>query len=119
MTSPGTITTKKNDAINGPVWAGTSYDHNATLNGTLTIAPVTGWPYSKPVENIFRMSGRRSSPYSNSTINISTSGQSGPLYAYTSSNPTRTYTLTGAGSMTGSIYIDGSLSLDNSSNIHL
>jgi hypothetical protein len=119
MTCPGNITTKKSDVINGDIWVGGSFDHNATLNGTCTNAPVTGWPTAQALETYFGYQVNKSSPYSNGTITVSTPGQSGPLYAYTAGNPTRTYTLTGTGSLTGTLYIQGSLSLDNGANINL
>lgn len=118
MTSPGGITTKASDIINGDIWT-TSYDGNATLIGSCTVGTVTGWPTAEQLETYFGYQVDESSPYSNATITVSTAGQSGPLYAYTASNPTRTYTLTGVGSLTGTLYINGSLSFDNAANIDL
>lgn len=119
MTSPGTITTKTSDIINGDIWTGTGFDGNADLNGTCTIATVSGWPAPDEMETYFGYQADESSPYSDGVITVSTQGQSGPLYAYTASNPTRTYTLTGEGTLTGTLYIDGSLSFDNAANIDL
>jgi hypothetical protein len=119
MTSPGTITTKSSDVINGDIWTGTSFDGKATLNGECTVATVTGWPTAEQLETYFGYQVDESNPYSNGTITVTTPGQSGPLYAYTASNPTRTYTLTGGGSLTGTLYINGSLSFDNAANINL
>ncbi|MFC1910746.1 hypothetical protein ACFLXC_05640 [Chloroflexota bacterium] len=119
LTSPGTITTKTSDVINGDIWTGTSYDGNANLDGSCTVAPVTGWPTAQQLETYFGYQVNKSSPYSNGTITVTTPSQSGPLYAYTASNPTRTYTLTGGGLLTGTLYIDGSLNFDNAANINL
>ncbi|MFC1861664.1 hypothetical protein ACFLYL_05290, partial [Chloroflexota bacterium] len=123
MTSPGTITTKTSDIINGDIWTGTSFDGNADLTGDCIVAPVTDWPTASEVQTYFGFQVDQSSPYSSGTITVTTAGQSGPLYAYTQSNPTRTYVLTGGGTngglLTGPLYIDGSLSLDNEANINL
>jgi hypothetical protein len=119
LTSPGTITTKTSDYINGNIWTGTSYDGNAHLSGNCTVAQVTGWPATNDLETYFNFQVNTSNPYTGSTINVAVSGQSGPLYAYTASNPTRTYTITGAGPLQGPLYIKGSLYFDAAANISL
>ncbi len=117
LTSPGTITTKSSDTITGNVWVQVPITGDASINGTITLAPVTGWPTASQLETYFASQVNESSPYSNGTIDVSQPGQSGPLYAQ--GYPNGNYTITGTGNLTGTIYVVGNLSIDNNAHINL
>jgi hypothetical protein len=122
LTSPGTISTKTSDTINGDVWIQSSGNYTgAPPTGSITVAPVTGWPTESLLETYFSYQVDKSSPYSSGTINVSQPGQSGPLYAHGYSN--ENYTITGTYNLTGVIYVDcgssGRLYFDQNAHINL
>lgn len=120
LTSPGTITTKNNDVINGDVWVPSLNSYSGVApSGTINVAPVIGWPTALQLETYFSSQVDMTAPYSANTINISQSVQSGPLYVFTAGSPTKTYTITGTGQLNGSLYVIGNVSFDQNTNISL
>jgi hypothetical protein len=117
VTSNGTIDSAYNNVkIDGNVWIPDLANYQATPpNGDLVIAPITGWPTPSDLDTYYSFLVNKSNPYSNSTIDISNPILSGPLYAQGAGN----YVLTGTGTLTGAIYIDGNLYLDQYADISL
>lgn len=118
MTSPGTITTKPSDIIDGDVWIGSSENYSGVPpSGEIIVSPITGWPTESQLEMYFSYCVDQSSPYSNSIIDVSQPDQSGPLYAQGASNGN--YTITGTGQLTGAIYVVGNLYFNANAEIQL
>lgn len=118
LTSPGTITAKSSDDINGDIWVQSSDNYSGPPpSGDIVVAPVTGWPTAQELKTYFDNQVDTSTFYSESTIDVSQPGMSGPLYAH--GYPNGNYVLTGTGALTGPLYIDGNLYADNNANIDL
>jgi len=118
MTSLGTITTKPSNFIYGDVWIEHSENYTGVPpSGDMVIAPVTGWPTGTLLETYYSYLVNKSFPYSDSIIDISNPALTGPLYAH--GEPNGNYTLTGAGTLTGTIYVDGNLYLNHAADVNL
>jgi len=125
LTSPGEITTNKNDRISGnvqaPVVDGSSDGTiNAELtNGVVINSPVMGWPRvtstNNPVARFYFKQVSHLAPFTGATIDLSQTAQQGPLYATGNS----IYTMQGNGSLQGIIYVDGSLDVPNDTTVNL
>jgi hypothetical protein len=119
LTSPGTISTKTSDYINGDVWIENSenFTGGGHVSGNMTVGPITGWPTADLLETYFSHQVDETSPYATGTINIAQSSQCGPLYAQGASGGG--YTITGTGQLKGIIYVVGDLYFDQNANINL
>jgi hypothetical protein len=117
VTSNGTISSQFNNVkIDGNVWIPDLANYQATPpNGDLIVAPITGWPTQDDLETYYSYLVNMSNPYTNSVINISNPILAGALYAHGAGN----YVITGAGTLTGAIYIDGNFFLDQYANVNL
>ena len=117
VTSNGTIDSQFNNVkITGNVWIPDIMNYQATApNGDIVVAPITGWPTEESLDTYYSYMVNKSNPYSTSVIDVSDPALRGPLYAQGAGN----YVVTGSGTLTGPLYIDGNLYLDQYANIHL
>ena len=114
ITSPSSVNVQPNGTIQGNVWSPTVTTKNDNIDGTINNSQVPGWPTiseSSMLSTFYERQVNQSSSFSNTTIDISKSGQNGPLYV-DNGNQTTSYTLTGAGALQGTIYVAGNLSFD-------
>ena len=113
------ITGKPSDHIDGDVWVPTAENYTIPNppTGDLIVGPITGWPTESLLETYFSLLVNTAFPYSGSIINVSNPALSGPLFAQGASNGN--YVMTGTGNLTGAIYVDGNLSLDNAAHVGL
>jgi len=117
VTSNGTIGADfYNVKINGNIWIPDANNYSGKPpTGEIIEAPITGWPTEEQLCTYYSYLVDTSNPYSNSVINISNPTLRGPLYAYGAGN----YVLTGTGNLTGALYIDGNLYIDQYARISL
>jgi hypothetical protein len=116
-TSNGTIDVNHSGVyVDGDVWIPdpTNYSGDPPT-GDMVIAPVTDWPTETMLGTYYSYLVNMDNPYSNSVIDISNPLLSGPLYAQGAGN----YVLTGSGNLTGALYIDGNLYLDQYAHVNL
>ncbi len=117
VTSNGTIGADfYNVKITGNIWLpdATNYEGKPP-DGGITEAPIVGWPTQDQLETYYSYLVNMSNPYTNSVIDISNPMLRGPLYAQGAGN----YVLTGSGTLTGAMYIDGNLFLDQYADVNL
>jgi hypothetical protein len=117
VTSNGTIDSQYNNVkITGDVWIPSLENYTATPpDGEMIIAPITGWPTGVQLETYYSFLVNMSNPYTDSIIDISNPILRGPLYAQGAGN----YVLTGTGTLTGALYIDGDLYFDQYADVSL
>jgi hypothetical protein len=117
MTTNSTIGGKPSDIISGQVWIPSSSNYTGlpAPSGGFINTPITGWPTAIMLETYFSYLVNKSNPHASGTIDLSNATVRGPLYAYGAG----TYTMTNAGTLTGTIYINGNLQMDNACDVHL
>ena len=117
VTANGTISSQFNNVkISGNVWIPDALNYQATPpSGNITVAPIVGWPTPLMLDEYYGYLVGTSTPWTNATIDVSQPAQDGPLYA----SGAATYTLTGSGTLSGPLYIDGNLYLDQYADIRL
>lgn len=117
VTSNGTISSQYNNVkISGNVWIPDILNYQATPpDGTIIEAPITGWPTEEMLETYYSYFVNKDNPYTATNIDVSNPLLCGPLYASGAGN----YVLTGAATLTGPLFIDGNLYLDQYANVNL
>ena len=117
VTSNGTISSQNNNVkITGDVWIPDASDYQATApTGNITVGPITGWPAPGQLETYYSYLVDTADPYTSGTIDVSNPAERGPLYASGAGN----YVLTGTGALTGPLYINGNLYVDQYADIDL
>jgi hypothetical protein len=117
VTSNGTIGADFHSVtIDGNIWIPDLNNYNGPPpSGVIIEDPITGWPTETMLETYYSYLVNMDNPYPNSVIDISNPILRGPLYAQGAGN----YVITGSGNLTGALYIDGNLYLDQYANINL
>ena len=117
VTSNGTIGADfYNVKISGDIWIPDVNNYSGKPpTGEIIESPITGWPSEEMLETYYSYLVNKDNPYGSSEIDISDPLLSGPLYAQGTGN----YVITGAGTLTGAIYIDGNLYFDQYASVNL